>query len=346
MNITKNVATFASRKEKPWHDIGTIVEEAMTSEEALKLGGLDFEVAKRQVEVPVIIETGEQDEFNEDIVTEEYKPVPNTHAIIRTDNNIILGTCTDRYEIVQNHEAFNFFDNVVGEGKAIFETVGSLGNGEIVFITAKLPEPLLLDKDDVIDDYLVLATSHDSSLAVTVFFTKIRVCCSNTLSAALNGAKNKISIKHTKTVKERMDISSRLLGYNIDYNSKLLDNLNRFKQMNIKDIDVDKMIYLLILTPEEYNIALKYNGNLSMTSDISTKKKNVIAELRKTIYRGVGQDKYVGTALWFFNGVSCYMNNVKQFKSDDDKFQSIVTENVLLTQTYGLIDEYFKNIKE
>jgi len=37
----------------------------------------------------------------------------------------MLGVVTDRYKIVQNHEAFAFADELLGEGVR-FETAGSL----------------------------------------------------------------------------------------------------------------------------------------------------------------------------------------------------------------------------
>ncbi len=91
--------------------------------------------------------------------------VPNYFANIRTDNNAVWGVVGKDYHIVQNREAFNFFDAIVGGGEGIlYETAGALGNGERIFITAKLPDYIRVGNgDDVTEKYIFLTTSHDGS---------------------------------------------------------------------------------------------------------------------------------------------------------------------------------------
>lgn len=50
------------------------------------------------------------------------------------------------------------FDNMLGTNQAYIETAGALGNGEIIFITARLEDKILIKKD-VIDKYLLLTNS-------------------------------------------------------------------------------------------------------------------------------------------------------------------------------------------
>ena len=77
------------------------------------------------------------------------------------DNNAVLGVVGKDYHIVQNREAFNFFDAIVGGGEGIlYETAGALGNGERIFITAKLPDYIRVGNgDDVTEKYIFLTTS-------------------------------------------------------------------------------------------------------------------------------------------------------------------------------------------
>lgn len=81
------------------------------------------------------------------------------------------------YLIVQNAEAFEFFDAIVGNGNGIqYETAGALGNGERIFITAKLPDYIRVGNgDDVVEKYIFLTTSHDGSGSITAAFTPIRI---------------------------------------------------------------------------------------------------------------------------------------------------------------------------
>ena len=44
MNMAAMVETMFSVREKPWHGLGEIIQEAPASEDALRLAGLDWNV--------------------------------------------------------------------------------------------------------------------------------------------------------------------------------------------------------------------------------------------------------------------------------------------------------------
>lgn len=83
------------------------------------------------------------------------------------------------YHIVQNRDAFAFFDAIVGDENGIlYETAGALGNGKRIFITAKLPDYIRVGNgDDVTEKYVFLTTSHDGSGSITAAFTPVRIVC-------------------------------------------------------------------------------------------------------------------------------------------------------------------------
>ena len=187
-NINFNERTgrysFFSVQQKAWHGLGQIVEQYPTSAEAIKHAGLDYEVVKSPLftKGSDIIETVGGIE-----VGSSELEVPNCFANIRTDNNTVLGVVGKDYHIVQNREAFSFFDAIVGGGEGIlYETAGALGKGERIFITAKLPDYIRVGNgDDVTEKYIFLTTSHDGSGSITAAFTPIRIVCQNTLNASL-----------------------------------------------------------------------------------------------------------------------------------------------------------------
>lgn len=99
--------------------------------------------------------------------------VPDYFATLRTDTSDVLGVVGKDYQIVQNNEAFSFFDSIVGGNGILYETAGALGKGERIFITAKLPDYIRVGKEDLIEKYLFLTTSHDGSGSITAAFTPI-----------------------------------------------------------------------------------------------------------------------------------------------------------------------------
>jgi phage/plasmid-like protein (TIGR03299 family) len=179
-NEANNDYSFFSVKEKAWHKLGKIVEQYPTSAEAIKFAGLDYTVEKR----PLFTVTGEEftnSSINSDIIIPATPiKVPHYFATVRNDNNAVLGVVGKDYQVVQNMDAFAFFDAIVGGGDGIlYETAGALGKGERIFITAKLPGYIRVGKDDFIEQYLMLTTSHDGFGSITAAFTPVRVVCRN-----------------------------------------------------------------------------------------------------------------------------------------------------------------------
>ena len=206
-----NRYSVMSVRERPWHGLGQVVQTPLTAEEAITEAGLDWIVEK----VPVQYNAGGlMSTFRGRCVT------------MNQANGCGLGIVGATYQVIQNRTAFGFFDTVVGEGKAVYHTAGALGNGERVWILAKLPKDLILPGrrgDEAIERFLLLMNSHDGSLALRMFFTPIRVVCQNTLSAAMRGwkASEGISIRHNGDIKSKVQAAKDALGIATNYYERM-----------------------------------------------------------------------------------------------------------------------------
>ena len=141
--------SFFSVKETAWHGLGQIVQEYPNSRDALRFAGLDYEVGK----LP-----------NKHVFPDGKEIISDTSFFTyRKDTDEILGSSVGKeYKVVQNADAFSFFDAIVGgEEGILYETAGALGKGERIFITAKLPGYIKVGSDDLIEKYIFLTTSHD-----------------------------------------------------------------------------------------------------------------------------------------------------------------------------------------
>jgi phage/plasmid-like protein (TIGR03299 family) len=175
-NNDTDKVSFFSVKEKAWHGLGQIVEDYPTSAEAMRYAGLDYTVEKR----PLFTNSLANDLAELDNGEFPKLDVPNFFSTVRTDNNSVLGVVGKDYEVVQNSDAFQFFDAIVGGGSGIkYETAGALGKGERIFITAKLPDYIRVGVKDWIEQYLFLTTTHDGLGSITAAFTPIRIVCNN-----------------------------------------------------------------------------------------------------------------------------------------------------------------------
>lgn len=170
-------------REKPWHGLGTQVEEAPTSGDALRMSGLDWTVVQRNIQVC------------------GGAKIKNYKANVRDSDGSVLGVVSDRYKIVQNFEAFEFTDSLIG-GEVRYETAGSLNNGRKIWLLARLPEREIVG--DKTEPYLCFTNTHDGSGAIRVCMTPIRIVCNNTLNLALGTAKRTWSVRHTGDMQSKM----------------------------------------------------------------------------------------------------------------------------------------------
>jgi len=155
-----------------WHGCGTVVSEAQTSVDALRIAGLDWDV--RLTDLAAIMPDG------------SHQPIDTHRATMRADTGKALGAVGLRYQPLQNREAFAWMDEVVGEQLAIWNTCGSLRQGKDVWMLAKLPGNLEVCDRDVLDKYVLITNNHAGTGAVRLFPTSVRVVCANTLRLAIS----------------------------------------------------------------------------------------------------------------------------------------------------------------
>lgn len=180
----------------PWHREGVPLQEPPDTKTAIIAAGLNWRV----------------DKVN--LYAEGSGLVQNYYGIMRSDNHEVLGVVGKDYEPLQNVDAFKFFDPLVNKKIIEYETAGSLGKGEIIWVLAKLKEngEFKIKKDDTVRKYLLLSNSHDGNSAISVKFTPIRVVCQNTLTAALSEGET-TRIKHITSMYRKLDV--QLLVENI-----------------------------------------------------------------------------------------------------------------------------------
>ena len=205
----------------PWHGLGVGVEEALTSEEALKIAGLDWDVIGK----PIYAEGGIQ--------------IPGYVANTRSSDNSILGIVTDKYKVVQNKEAFAFTDALL-DMEAKYITAGSLRNGKNTWLLAQLPSHKILG--DEIAQYLCFTNTHDGSGAVKVCMTPIRVVCNNTLNLALNKAKRIWTFRHMGSLETKLYEASRTLELSNKYMEELNTTAERLANTTVSNDEIMKIV--------------------------------------------------------------------------------------------------------
>jgi len=173
----------------PWHGLGELLDEPPTTEDAIRLAGLDWQVELKKLAVH---ETGE---------------IVRHRAAVRSSDQRILGVVGPHWTPLQNVDAFKWFDPFLDAKVAHLETAGSLRNGEKVWILARLgQDPIEIVKGDAVLRYLLLSNGHDGNTAVRCGYTATRVVCANTLAVAhAEDAGKLIRVTHHQRVAATLD---------------------------------------------------------------------------------------------------------------------------------------------
>lgn len=333
--------SFFSTQQKAWHGLGQIVSDYPTSSEALQFAGLTYTVDKRD-----IFTTGNNTAINANgELGQNEICIPNYYATVRQDNDCVLGVVGKDYTVVQNVEAFEFFDSIVGDGNGIrYETAGALNNGERAFITAKLPDYIKVGNDDVIEKYIFLTTSHNGNGSIIAAFTPTRIVCNNTLNAALNNCSNVVKIRHTANAQMRLKEAHKVMGMVNTLSPVLEDTFNYWSRVKMTDSEVKKLIQLAMCPNKEVLSKLE-KGELDETS---TMFKNICADVFEYAVTSDTQQLPTtkGTLFGAYNSVTGYFQNVRKYKNADAKMNSIFYGGVAQLRAqaaFNLCTDFAKN---
>lgn len=298
--MSAEVETMAYVRVVPWHGKGTRVEQAMTAAEALTLGGLDFLVEGK----PAYFEMEDG----------TFAPIPYCVANIRMTDKKVLGVVTDRYQICQNFEAFDFLDAVIDKaGGAHYETAGMLyDDGEHrkrgrAFLLAKMEGVQILG--DTVEPYICLTNSFNKETGIQVAITPIRVVCNNTLQMAIEGAQRVWSTKHTGNLKDKMAEAQETLRNVKVYMEKMPEIATQMFEKEIFEDEIPKILEQIFPLPE-----------MPDGEEVPKVVLNRITEKRQVVYNMYTQvediQKFEGTAWGMYNAISDFSMHYQAF---DDK---------------------------
>jgi len=121
----------------------------------------------------------------------------DNHVLFRSDNNKLLSIVSKDYCVVQPKQVLEFFRDVCEANHLTMDTAGIIRNGQKFWALARTGHDLNVGNRDVVKQYVLLASSSDSSMATTAKHTSLRVVCSNTLHQNLGNGEAAIKVRHS-----------------------------------------------------------------------------------------------------------------------------------------------------
>lgn len=311
--MAANVESMFYVRQVPWHGLGRNVQEAPTSEDALHVAELDWRVEQ----TPVFTDAGIE--------------IPGYKANRRNTDGSILGIVSDRYRIVQNTEAFEFTDAIVGEtedGVVKYETAGSLCGGKRIWLLARMPVKKVLDDD--VEPYMFFSNSHDGTGAIKVGMTPIRIVCANTLSLALNTAKRQWSTKHVGDMQSKLEEAKLCLRLADAYMTSLDEEADRLANAKLYEEQIAEIL----------------DEMFPIDDKASERKKNNVLQFKNnfwTAYNMPDIAKFENSAWKAINSMSDVITHAEPQRAtktyNENRWGKIMDGHVILDQFMNLVNK-------
>lgn len=298
-DLTK--AAFVSYREDAWHRLGTVVTEAISATEALKIAHLNgWDVRKSELQT---------------VIGGKVLDVPDQFAIVRDnpfkDGQIdVLGVAGKGYTPVQNEDNATTLDTLMLESGGTFETAGSIRDGQEVFITVKLPECMMVGGEDAVDMYMAALNSHNGQKSFRFIVTPVRVVCANTQAAAINAATASFSRRHTRNANDAIVSGIReALDITYKFQSEFQTEADKMIEASYTDAEFAKLTENLFPLPADLSdVSRTVIGNAEAHREGLTALWNgspTAASIR-------------GTRWAAFQAVTEYHDHFMEFKGKDD----------------------------
>ncbi|KFB21317.1 hypothetical protein PGPR2_13285 [Pseudomonas aeruginosa PGPR2] len=188
--------------EAPWHGLGSRLSPKQPLEVWQREAGMDWQIQ----ESPVHFKADSAGPLG------SIHSFPEQKVLYRSDTKAPLSVVSQRYQVVQPREVLEFYRDLTQVSGYELETAGVLKGGRKFWALARTGQNTSLKGNDLVNGYLLLATSCDGTLATTATPTTVRVVCNNTLTIAVDGATRAIKVPHStrfdaQAVKKQLGIA-------------------------------------------------------------------------------------------------------------------------------------------
>ena len=196
------VETMAYTGQTPWHGLGEQLPSKQPIEVWAQAAGMDWQIKESPVHFSI-------DNIHNASMFGSFE---EQKVLYRSDTNTALSVVSNRYQVVQPMEVLEFYRDLTEYAGFELETAGVLKGGRKFWALARTGKSTALKGNDVVNGYLLLATSCDGSLATVAMPTTVRVVCNNTLSIAVNNSENAVKVSHRSVfdadaVKKRLGVA-------------------------------------------------------------------------------------------------------------------------------------------
>jgi len=286
----------------PWDTVLTTVDKAANTNEALLAAGCDWDCDL----LPVYSDVG-----NPDTGAPEQTTIEGYRGVLRLDTQEFLGIVGARYVDISNQLAFSLFDDIAKDGDLKFTHAGAVDGGKLVFVVARLPNPITVDEQDQVAGYVHMYTSHDGSRTLGALLQANVSQCDAVTNVAMFGHADGVKIRHSGDPKTKVKEAKRVLTAATAAFSNFGEAAQHLAKRYLPYTEVDEVLEELIPNPKP-----KADGT-ERSNARAKKKREDIKELYE-IGDGAALETREGTAWGLLCAVLNYNSHMRSARGDDD----------------------------
>lgn len=281
----------------PWHGLGSRLTERQPLEVWQREAGMNWQIQESPVHFKAdsVGNLGTIHSFAEQKV------------LFRSDTKAPLSVVSQRYQVVQPREVLEFYRDLTERSGYELETAGVLKGGRKLWALARTGQSTALKGNDVVNGYLLLATSCDGTLATTATPTTIRVVCNNTLTIAINGASQAIKVPHSTRFDPRA--VKQQLGITVSQWDDFMYRMRTLAARPVKDHEAKDYLRSVLCEVQSGN---PERGGLS-----NERALNKVLSLYEGHGRGAELEAAKGTAWGLLNSVTEYVDHERRARSNE-----------------------------
>lgn len=289
-----------------WTNIGYDIRKATTVEEALKLSHLDYTVEK----VPCFLADG--------------TPIPGAFCTKKENSLETFGVVGKEFSIIQNIEGFDFINALVGEGLT-FLKAGE--NRKMVWIIGQLPTVEILG--DKVTPHIIFQNSHGGNTTLKATIAPLRIICQNQFNLTFRKADNKISLRHTSSIKERLHTAETVLAQNSIYLDEFKKKAEEMASAKVSKAKVDSLLDDIFEIKEEFNP--------TQVRRMEEKRERFLAA-----YNAEDNQNFIGSQWGLVNAYTDFVTH-KPLRKDTEQARE---NHFIKTTLKGSIDDFVRTVSK
>ena len=286
----------------PWHGLGNQLSPNQPLEVWQEEAGMNWQIQESPVRfmADAIGHLGTIHSF------------PEQKVLYRSDSKEALSVVSQRYQVVQPREVLEFYRDLTECSGYELETAGVLKGGRKLWALARTGQSTAIKGNDVVNGYLLLATSCDGTLATTATPTTIRVVCNNTLTISLSGATHAIKVPHSTRFDSQ--VVKKQLGIAV---SQWDDFTYRIRALAERKVQWTEAMSFLM------EVLCDTSAHDPIPNELPNKRA---MEKVQSLYEGKGRGSEMesarGTAWGLLNAVTEYVDHERRARSSEYRMDS------------------------